>query len=114
MPVATILAVEDDPLQIDMLDIILTRRDMTLLRASTGEAALELYRQHTEIDLILLDVMLPGRLDGLAVCRQVRADQHRLYVPIIIVTALGTPSSLCKAWMPAPMTTLPSRSVRGN
>jgi DNA-binding response OmpR family regulator len=94
MPVATILAVEDDPLQIDMLDIILTRRDMTLLRASTGEAALELYRQHTEIDLILLDVMLPGRLDGLAVCRQVRADQHRLYVPIIIVTALGNTEQL--------------------
>jgi PAS domain S-box-containing protein len=94
MPVATILAVEDDPLQIDMLEIILTRRDMTLLRASTGEAALELYRQHPEIDLILLDVMLPGRLDGLAVCRQVRADQRRLYVPIIIVTALGNTEQL--------------------
>src|SRR5512139_3234818 len=94
MSSATILVIEDDPLQIDMLEMILARNDMALLRASTGEAALELYRQHTEIDLILLDVMLPGRLDGLAVCRQVRADQHRLYVPIIIVTALGNSEQL--------------------
>src|SRR5512139_1478615 len=89
MSSATILVIEDDPLQIDMLEMILARNDMALLRAGTGELALELYQQHTEIDLILLDVMLPGRLDGLAVCRQVRADQHRLYVPIIVVTALG-------------------------
>ena len=94
MPTATVLVVEDDPLQMDMLEMILTRHDMTLLRASTGEMALELYDQHAEIDLILLDVMLPGQLDGIAVCRRVRADQHRLYVPIIMVTALGRTEQL--------------------
>src|SRR5512136_327781 len=94
MSAATILVVEDDPLQMDMLEMILTRHDMTLLRASTGEMALELYQQHAEIDLVLLDVMLPGQLDGIAVCRRVRADQHRLYVPIIMVTALGRTEQL--------------------
>src|SRR5512143_1702102 len=94
MSTATILVVEDDPLQMDMLEVILTRHDMALLRANTGEAALELYQQHPEIDLILLDVMLPGQLDGIAVCRQVRADQQRLYVPIIMVTALGKAEQL--------------------
>ncbi|CAG0926654.1 two-component system, sensor histidine kinase ChiS [Thermoflexales bacterium] len=94
MPIATLLVVEDDPLQMDMLEMILTRNNMTLLRASTGEVALQLYQQHTEIDLILLDVMLPGQLDGLAVCRRVRADQQRLYVPIIMVTALGKTEQL--------------------
>jgi PAS domain S-box-containing protein len=94
MPIATILVVEDDPLQIDMLEMILTRHDMALLRAGTGEIALELYRQHPEIDLILLDVMLPGQLDGLAVCRQVRSAPGRFYVPIIMVTALGKTEQL--------------------
>ncbi len=94
MSSATILVVEDDPLQIDMLEMILARNDMALLRAGTGELALELYQQHTEIDLILLDVMLPGDLDGIAVCRQVRANQSRLYVPIIMVTALGKAEQL--------------------
>jgi PAS domain S-box-containing protein len=96
MSTATILVVEDDPLQMDMLEMILTRHDMTLLRASTGEAALELYQQHAEIDLILLDVMLPGQLDGIAVCRGVRADLHRLYVPIVMLTALGKTEQLVK------------------
>ncbi len=94
MSVATLLVVEDDPLQMDMLEMILTRHNMNLLRASTGEAALDVYRQHPEIDLILLDVMLPGRLDGLAVCRQVRAEHSRFYVPIIMVTALGKTEQL--------------------
>jgi PAS domain S-box-containing protein len=94
MPLATILVVEDDSLQIDMLELILTRNDMKLLRAGTGEIALELYHQHPEIDLILLDVMLPGQLDGLAVCRQVRAAHSRFYVPIIMVTALGKTEQL--------------------
>jgi PAS domain S-box-containing protein len=94
MPSATILVVEDDPLQIDMLEMILARNDMTLLRAGTGEMAIELYQRHPEIDLILLDVMLPGQLNGLAVCRQVRADHSRLYVPIIMVTALGKTEQL--------------------
>ncbi len=89
MPVATVLVVEDDPLQMDMLEMILVRNNMATLRAGTGEAALQLYQEHSEIDLILLDVMLPGQLDGIAVCHRVRADQQRLYVPIIMVTALG-------------------------
>ncbi len=94
MSAATILVVEDDPLQMEMLEIILARHDMALWRASTGELALELYQQHAEIDLILLDVMLPGQLDGIAVCRRVRADRNRLYVPIIMVTALGKTEQL--------------------
>src|SRR5512139_3810696 len=94
MSTATILVVEDDPLQLDMLEMILARNNMTLLRAGTGEVALQLYQQHPEIDLILLDVMLPGQLDGLAVCRRLRTDQQRLYVPIIMVTALGKTEQL--------------------
>ena len=48
MPTATILVVEDDPLQMDMLEMILTRNDFdVILRASTGEMALELFHAST-------------------------------------------------------------------
>lgn len=94
MPTATILVVEDDALQMDMLEMILTRNDFAVVRAYTGETALERLSQNPDIDLLLLDVMLPGQLDGIDVCRRVRADQSRLYIPIIMVTALGKTEQL--------------------
>ena len=96
MPTATILIVEDDALQMEMLQMILARHDFEVLRAIDGEMALELFDRYTDIDLILLDVMLSGQLDGIDVCRRVRADQSRLYVPIIMVTALGKPEQLAQ------------------
>jgi PAS domain S-box-containing protein len=96
MPTATILIVEDDALQMDMLQMILARNDFDVIRAANGEMALELFDRRTDIDLVLLDVMLPSHLDGIAVCRQMRADHARLYVPIIMVTALGKPEQLAQ------------------
>ncbi len=96
MPAATILVVEDDTHQLDMLEMILARNDCAVIRAYNGEMALELYDRHPEIDLILLDVMLPSKLDGIAVCRRVRAEQTRSYVPIIMVTALGKAEQLVR------------------
>ena len=80
--------------RLDMLEMILTRNDFAVIRAYTGETALELLAQHAEVDLMLLDVMLPGQLDGIAVCHRVRADQTRPYLPIIMVTALGKTEQL--------------------
>lgn len=92
----TILAVDDDPLQLDMLEMMLLRHDYHVMRALTGEAALDAWAQHPDIDLILLDVLLPGELDGLEVCRRVRADVNRPYVSILMVTALGTAEQLAR------------------
>ena len=115
MSTATILVVEDDPLQMDMLEMILARNDMTLLRACTGEIALELYQQHAEIDLILLDVMLPGQLDGH--CRVppgARRTQPASMCPSSWSQRWAKPSNWCRGWTPAPTITSPSRSVREN
>lgn len=88
-PPATILIVDDDPMQLDLLESVLKRAGHGVLRAGSGEQALALVADRADIELMLLDVMLPGDLDGLAVCRQVRADPRRPYLPIIMVTALG-------------------------
>ncbi len=93
---ALILAVDDDPLQLDLLEMILTRIGYTMLRADTGDAALQALADQPEIDLVLLDVLLPGDLDGLDVCRRVRTDLSRPYLPILMVTALGNPEQVAQ------------------
>ena len=92
----TILAVDDDPLQLDLLEMMLTRLSYTVVRAISGEAALRLLTERPEIDLVLLDVMLPGGLDGLEVCQRVRTDLSRPYLPILMVTALGEPEQIVR------------------
>jgi len=52
--------------------------------AASGEAALERF-QPDKYDLIVLDLMLPGKVDGLEVCRQLRAQPG--YIPILMLTA---------------------------
>jgi len=77
-----LLLVEDDQTLLDTLTFNLTREGYEVIRASDGITALDLARQH-KLDLIVLDVMLPG-LDGLTVCRTLRRETD---VPIVLLTA---------------------------
>jgi DNA-binding NarL/FixJ family response regulator len=80
-----ILAVDDDAVNLDVLQARLSAQGYEVLTAHDGEEALLAVRAH-EPDLVLLDVMMP-RLDGLEVCRRLRADTSLPFTPIIIVTA---------------------------
>lgn len=77
-----ILLVEDDETLREALALNLERQDYTVEQAADGEEALEKAREDPP-DLLVLDVMLP-RLDGLSVCRILRAEQE---TPIILLTA---------------------------
>ena len=77
-----ILVVDDDRALSEMLGIMLSGEDLETEFCETGEAALEKARE-TKPDLILLDVMLPGK-DGVAVCEEIRAESD---VPIVMLTA---------------------------
>jgi len=79
----TIVLVEDDPNIADLVDLYLRNDGFRVYQANAGEAALELVRQRNP-RLVILDVGLPGTLDGLAVCRELRAHSD---VPIIMLTA---------------------------
>lgn len=81
-----ILVVDDEQQNLVMLNEIL-RTDHDVSIASGGAEALELLALPLEIDLILLDVMMPD-LDGYEVCRRIKADPFRRDTPIIFVTAL--------------------------
>ncbi len=78
-----VVIVEDDPNISDLVELYLRRDGLRPYQADSGERALEVIRERNP-SLILLDVGLGGQLDGLDVCRLVRADSQ---VPIIFMTA---------------------------
>lgn len=80
----TVLMVDDDPQLRAMLGFALRQEQFQVEEASSGEEALEAFKQ-TQPDIILLDVMMPG-IDGIETCRRIRASSS---VPIILLTALG-------------------------
>ena len=82
---ALILVVDDQPDNIEVLQMRLESRGYHVATAVNGSEALARIAE-VQPDLVLLDVMMPG-LDGLEVCRRVRADPSLPYMPIVMVTA---------------------------
>ncbi|MFQ6101231.1 MAG: response regulator [Anaerolineae bacterium] len=81
---ARILVVEDDDAIAAFVATALEREGYAVTRVRTGRAALSRIQSDAP-DLVLLDLMLPGDVDGLQVCREIRGGET--YIPIIIVTA---------------------------
>ncbi|AZS15287.1 response regulator transcription factor [Paenibacillus lutimineralis] len=78
----TILIVEDEPILREVMKDYLLEEGYGVLEAGDGKNALELFQEH-EVDLIILDIMLP-ELDGWSVCKRIRKISN---VPIIMLTA---------------------------
>jgi two-component system response regulator MtrA len=81
-PVSRVLVVDDDAALAEMLGIVLRREGFEPAFVARGDRALDAFRR-TRPDVILLDLMLPGR-DGIDVCRDIRAESG---VPIVMLTA---------------------------
>jgi two-component system phosphate regulon response regulator PhoB len=85
-----ILVVDDEP---DLLELVrhqLQKEHYEVATALDGEVALAQARRNPP-DLVVLDLMLPG-IDGLEVCRRLRADPRTMHVPIVMLTAKGEES----------------------
>ncbi|HEX7238887.1 MAG TPA: response regulator, partial [Longimicrobiaceae bacterium] len=82
-----LLVVDDEPVNVELLRDLLESLDFRTLGALRGPEALELARESSP-DLILLDVMMPG-MNGLEVCRRLRADPATAGIPVVFVTALS-------------------------
>ena len=89
-----ILIADDNAMNLDILQTRLAVHGYDIVTATDGEAALTRARE-TLPDLILLDVMMP-KLDGLEVCRRLRAEATLPFMPIILVTARTDP----RTWWP--------------
>jgi two-component system phosphate regulon response regulator PhoB len=84
---AQIVVIEDDADILELLQYNLSRQGYGVVSCQDGEAGLRSVREAGP-DLVLLDLMLPG-LDGLEVCRQLKADPLTRAIPVIMVTAKG-------------------------
>lgn len=81
----TILAVDDEEHILELISYNLEDAGYEVLKAETGEAAMELVKSR-HVDLMLLDWMLPG-MDGIEVIKQIRMDEKFRNLPVILLTA---------------------------
>lgn len=89
---SSILIVDDEPDNFDVIETLLSVQGYHLYYASNGQEALSIL-DTVNPDLILLDVMMPG-LNGIDVCKKIKADLQWKAVPIIMVTALSSKEDL--------------------
>ena len=86
---ARILVVDDVPANVRLMEARLLAEYFEVLTAGNGIAALQLC-ETASVDLVLLDVMMPG-MDGFEVCRRLRANPRTAHIPVVMVTALDQP-----------------------
>lgn len=83
-----ILIVEDQAEIRELIRLTLEIGDWDVHEATDGASALEVARRLSP-DIVLLDVMMPGALDGVAVCERLRADAATRRARIVMLTAMG-------------------------
>ena len=82
-PAGTVVVIEDDPHIADLVDLYLRRDGFRVLLARDGEQGLMVVNQEDPW-IVVLDVGLPGQLDGFDVCRRIRAKGN---IPVLFLTA---------------------------
>jgi adenylate cyclase len=82
-----VLAVDDLPANVRLLDAVLSPRGYRVLGAGSGPEALTLAAEHRP-DLVLLDIVMP-EMDGYEVCRRLRQDPATAFLPVVMITASG-------------------------
>ncbi len=92
MKIPSILVVDDQPDNFDIIETLLAAQNYQLYYAASARNAVELL-ETLKIDLILLDVMMP-EVDGIQACRNIKADPKFASIPIVMVTALNTKEDL--------------------
>lgn len=82
---ARILCVDDEPLNLSLLEAMLSPRGYAVVSAKNGPEALEKIAVE-RIDICLLDVMMPG-IDGFEVCRRIKSDDLHRNIPVVMITS---------------------------
>ena len=83
----TILVADDNSTNRELLEELLASQGFTVITASDGAAALQ-ELSNTQIDLVLLDVMMP-HLNGFEVCERIKINPETYLIPVIMITALS-------------------------
>ena len=80
-----VLLAEDEPDIVKLVTYILRREGFSVRTATTGQEAVAVARQG-EVDIVLLDIMLP-ELNGYAVCAALREDPLTRHIPVVVMSA---------------------------
>ncbi|MGD1808967.1 hybrid sensor histidine kinase/response regulator [Dapis sp. BLCC M126] len=91
----SILVVDDEPENFDVIEGLFLNQDYELSYSPSGQDAIDSLGIYFHPDLILLDVMMP-EIDGIEVCRQIKAMPEWQAVPIIMITALTSKEDLAR------------------
>lgn len=89
-----VMVVDDDDMMLNLIEIMLRRFGVSIIKATDGETALDLL-ERVKPDLFVLDVMMPG-IDGFELSSVIRTRPETAHLPIIILSALGDPTSIAK------------------
>lgn len=81
-----VLVVDDERVNLELVGAVLSSIDFEVFKASSGEEALSLLGK-TDVDLVLLDILLPG-IDGYEVCRRLKQQESTRLIPVILLTGL--------------------------
>ena len=92
-----VLVVDDHPPVLSIIEDILERAGLEVLKAGDGAECLRKVREE-QPDLVILDLMMPGK-DGFEVLREIRAQSNTKYLPVIVLTARDTYGDMLKGWM---------------
>ncbi len=92
-----VLLVDDDDVNLLLTALALRERGFTMVEAASGERALELLRERTP-DIIVLDAMMPGGLDGFDTCRALRLMPGFENIPVLMLTGLDDDASITRAY----------------
>ncbi len=92
----TILIVDDEPINLDILDDLLSNQGYKVRRSTDGQTALNIVRNHP-VDLILLDIIMPA-MSGYEVCRRLKGDDATREIPVIFITALNEDENKLKGF----------------
>jgi len=91
----TILCVDDHTTNLEVLSTILTKEGYKLALAQSGKEALEIVNKE-DINLILLDIMMPGEYDGFKLCEVLKQEESTAGIPILFLTARNKVDDLVK------------------
>jgi CheY-like chemotaxis protein len=92
-----ILVVEDTESIAHMIEALVKARGHSVMAVSSGPKALEALTTKS-FDIVLLDINLPGGLDGYAVCERLRADPKTREVPVLFISALSDEEHKARAF----------------